>query len=69
MYDGEQFACAFGKTPAKEKGEARTARVLQQQQQGIDARAIRLRRSRIARGSTRSPNFGSAEGLSLGAGL
>jgi hypothetical protein len=69
MFDLELGACSFGKSPPKERSEARTARVLQQQQQGIDARAIRLRRSRLARGSVRSDTLGAAEGLSLGAGL
>lgn len=72
MFDLELSAHAFGggaPKPPGETGEARTARLAQREQQGVDARALRLRRARIAKGQTRSDLLGSGEASSLGAGL
>jgi hypothetical protein len=66
----ELTACCFGaNTKTKENSEERAGRLLQRQQSGIDARALRQRRARIAKGREPSSLWGAGEGVSLGAGL
>lgn len=65
------FACHFGGAP-KPKGEspeARTARVEQRAKQGLDARALRLRKQRQLKGREASSLLGGGEGSLLGSGL
>ena len=70
MFDAELSTCSFGGPPKPkgETGEARTARLAQREQQGLDARALRLRRRRLAGGN--APSQLSGGGVqALGAGL